>query len=279
MKHIRKLDLRWLGIFFLLIALTGCIKSNNKQLPPLELDSDVEYAMTFLHAMNSKDTKTIDALLDKEAIIVYENNPQSIPLGFTTDKDSYISYLLELNNRYENIEEETTNLSSTLLTFLHSNKLLEDIWQVEPTQNTRYEFVVENQRITLLYVYTNLEEQSYQEEFTQGGVGIEFSKAEDNSHLLISYVYAGTPAAVLKLAEGDLIYSLNGVSIAEMSTAFDEPESRILGAVGTPLVIEVQRVGKENRETLTMTRMALQDYIPLTDEEILNQIENEEEGV
>lgn len=276
MKHQQNCIVRILAVFFLVLSLTGCSQKQQKQLPPLEFESDVEYALSFLHAMNSKDTQTIDALLDKEAIIVYEDNPESIFLGFTSNEDSYISYLLASNSRYEEITEERNNLNSIMVSFIYSNKLLEDIWEVGLTTRSKYEFVVENQRITLIYVYHNMEEENIIEEHSAGGVGIEYSIAQDNSKLRITTVYAGTPAAVLGLKEGDLIYSLNGISISSMSMVFNEVQYWMLGKIGTPLIMEVQREGSEKIEELTLTRMALTDYIPLSDEEILSQIEQEE---
>lgn len=254
-----------------MLLVDGCSKSD-QELPALEFESESEYATAFLEAMNTQDTEMLDRLLGKEAIMVYESDPTSfIDLGYTYEEESHISYLLALNNRYEEVREEASNLGSIMVSFLHSTKLTEDIWGFVNEERSMYEFVVEDQRISLIYVYENDSEEEMIEQYTQGGIGIEFETVEDMSVLRISYVYSGTPAAVLQLEEGDLIHSIDGVSISEMSDMILEPQYRLLGAVDTPVVLGLQRSGNESVIEVTMTRMALSDYMPLSDEEILEK--------
>lgn len=256
-----------------LVIVSGCSINQEKELPALIYENELEYAMSFFHAMNTKDTQTIDALLSKEAIVVYQDSPEEIELGYTTNPNSHISYMLAMNSRYEDITEEKNNLVSVMTNFIYSNKFMEDIWKVTATSKTRYEFVIEENRITLIYIYTNEEQEALNELYTRAGTGLEVSIAEDNSHLLITNVYAGTPAKVLKLQEGDQIVAIDGIKIEEMNPTIDEYYYRLLGDVNTQVSIDVQRQGSDQIQTLTMTRMLLDEYIPKTDEEILNQIE------
>lgn len=259
-------------LVFGLLLLNGCGSKTDKELPALEFENDVEYASAFLEAMNTKNTEMIDRLLGKDSIMVYESDPSNfIDLGYTYEKDSHINYLLSLENHYEEVDEESSNLSSIILSFMHSTKLTEDIWGFVNDERSKYEFVIEDQRISLIYVYENDSEEERILQYTQGGIGIEFETASDMSVLRVSYVYAGTPAAVLQLQEGDLIHSINGINISDMSDKILEPQYRLLGAIDSPVVLGLQRNGSDTIVEVTMTRMDLNDYMPLSDEEILEK--------
>lgn len=277
MKHRIPKQIRNLFLCILLVIVSGCTQQQEKELPALVYETELEYALAFFHAMNTKDAQTIDALLDKEAIVVYQDNPEQIRLGYTTDPNSHISYLFNLNSRYEDIQEEKNNLVSIMTNFIYSNKFTEDIWNTTLDERMRYEFVIENQRITLIYIYTNTQEKDVNEQYTRAGTGLEVSIAEDNSHLLITNVYAGTPAKVLNLQEGDKILAIDGIAIQDMNTIIDEYYYRLLGKENTQVTIDVQRQTNNQVQTLTMTRMLLEDYIPKTDEEILNELEETNE--
>ena len=278
MRHRIPKQIKKLLLCLILVMVSGCSMKQEKELPALVYETELEYALSFFHAMNTKDAQTIDALLDKEAIVVYQDSPEQIKLGYISDPNSHISYLYNLNSRYEDVKEEKNNLVSIMTNFMYSNKFMEDIWGVTLNERTRYEFVVENQRITLIYIYTNTEEKAVNEQYTRAGTGIEVSIADDNSHLLITNVYAGTPAKVLKLQEGDKILAIDGIAIQDMNLSIDEYYYRLLGDQNTQVSIDVQRQDSDQIQTLTMTRMLLEEYLPKTDEEILNQIADEEEN-
>lgn len=274
MRHRNLNQIKKLFLCLILVIVSGCSIKQEKELPALVYETELEYALSFFHAMNTKDAQTIDALLDKEAIVVYQDNPEQIKLGYTSDPNSHISYLFNLNSRYEDVKEEKNNLVSIMTNFIYSNKYTEDIWGITLNERTRYEFVVENQRITLIYIYTNNDEKKQTEQYTRAGTGLEVSIAEDNSHLLITNVYAGTPAKVLKLQEGDRILAINGIPIQDMNLIINEYYYRLLGDIDTQVSMDIQRQGSDQIQTLTMTRMLLEEYIPKTDEEILNQMED-----
>ncbi len=244
----RKIVLLVIGI----LLLSGC---NSK----LVYDTNEEYVLKFVEALNTKDTKTLDQLLSDEAYIYYDVTHTQVALGSTKDKDSEISRLLAINTTFTDNEVlKGTSDNMAILTTLHKDDIDTKIYKSANSEYSAYEFVIEDHEITLIYAFYNNEEANEAAKNSEGQIGIRVEKKDD--HLEISEVVQGSVASVMQLVAGDKIYAIDGVKVADMSDAYNEAELRLNGPKDTKVELEIERLSKGEREIVYLTRQLITDY-------------------
>lgn len=257
---------RLLLLLLLCLCMFGC--STPKK--TMKYETYEEYVTNFIQAVNEKDTKLLDALLSKDATIYYDMNHAEIELGKAEDENSYLYYLLQIDTILEGKQiVDGASENTRILEALHTNHIYNDIYKTDLTEYTYYEFLIENNEITYIYVYCNDEELYINEQYTEAQIGIEYSRADTGEYLLVTTVYEGSVAAVLGIEEGNQIYAIDDMPVADMNMAYDEPSSWLCGKDKTQVKLLLKQDAKESRDVY-LTRQLYREY-QYTDEVYLDE--------
>jgi len=108
---------------------------------------------------------------------------------------------------------------------------------------------------TVYYPESRIEEATFMQTGQYGGIGINTLRREDK--ILITDVYKGFGADKAGLNIGDMIVSIEGQSIANLTD--DESGRLIKGQPGTSVKLELLRAISGKRETITVTRESVKN--------------------
>ncbi len=111
-----------------------------------------------------------------------------------------------------------------------------------------------------------------QTEGQYSGIGAALEKK--NGALVITRVFAGSPAAEAGLVAGDAIVAVDGKSTADV--ALETSIAHIKGRAGTEVELEVRKKGDRETRLLTLTRRTIQ--IPQTETKMLTARDGTEVG-
>lgn len=242
----------------LLLILTACGTNTSK----LNLSDDTAYAIAFLEAINNKDYDTLKALINQDTLISYSGLYEE-HLGNIADENSHINSIINQATTFEDIIEcDDSFMNNTVCLYANtSNYLFREVWKEVPTTKTKYEFIIENGKISLIYANPNIEETNIEEKYSQAQVGIEITYSVDNEFIKITHVYAGTPALLLGLSVDDEIIAIDNIPINEMHQEFNEANLRLLGQADSVVSLSVRKNGSDEVNTLRLTRYPLDSYI------------------
>ena len=87
------------------------------------------------------------------------------------------------------------------------------------------------------------------------GIGSVIRYHTDKKTTVIAEPYESMPAYKAGLRAGDLILSVNGIDVKEMST--DSVSDLLRGEPGTPLTLEIERPGKKGKMNVTLERASI----------------------
>jgi len=106
---------------------------------------------------------------------------------------------------------------------------------------------------TVYYPESDADEFSFMTTGKYGGIGSLVRKSGEYS--VISVVYKGFPADKAGLKAGDILKKVDGVSLKGLTT--EEVSEKLKGNPGTPIVITVERTGKDSDFSMKRERIAV----------------------
>lgn len=106
---------------------------------------------------------------------------------------------------------------------------------------------------TVYYPESDADEFSFMTTGKYGGIGSLVRKSGEYS--VISVVYKGFPADQAGLKAGDILKKVDGVSLRGLTT--EEVSDKLKGNPGTPIVITIERNGKESDFSMKRERIAV----------------------
>jgi carboxyl-terminal processing protease len=116
--------------------------------------------------------------------------------------------------------------------------------------------IVESLEDPYSHYLTPKEAKGFQESVSGEFEGVGMSVEKDNRGLRVLNVFSGSPAATAGIRKQDLILSVNGRSIAGLSS--DLATSRIKGKAGTKVELEVFTPGRSDSRTVHVKRERIQ---------------------
>lgn len=214
------------------IILTGCISSKKYQTKP-DYSITEQVTLSFMdYYRQGEIEKALEHVADDARI--------STDSGQMEGKE-HIEQMIRLNREKDNTIEilEKNKIDESKITFIVANQI--PLFQIAGIEiiKTKEKFEVQDGKIVQWEILHLKESVDMIEKVAVGTTGLE-AKVQDNK-IVVTNIVDKSPAQNADIQVGDIILSIDGVELQDMTYGEEEIPYRLIGEVGSRVDLEISR--------------------------------------